>query len=224
MAKARTRRTMSHRRTRVKGDWVYRANVRTIPGITGTTDDTLGTYGVGIRTQSSGINNATVIWLYDSHDRMQYTASSTASAQLGRMSPAARAEGKKAVIRRTEGYFEIEPSSWALGNICRWGWRLGAFEQDPFTGLTSVNVGYGMWGRNPPSTADYWADVKNWVKEGRLNKAFNNEMASPSWVIPIHWHGKWTLRANEGWGFWIEGEVTNIRYDTWFRSFVSDEG
>lgn len=195
-----------------------------IPGITGTSADTLGTYGVGNRSQSTGVANATVLWLYDSHDRMQYTASGTVSAQLGRLPPAARAEGKRPVIHMTQGFFEVEPQSWAANGQLHWGWRLGAWEQDPFTGLVSLNVSYNMWGRNPPSTADYWADVGIHVREGRVYRAFNAEITAPSWVIPIFWKGRWRLRPNEGWGIYIEGETTNIRYDTWFRSLVSDEG
>jgi len=195
-----------------------------VPGITGTTSDTLGTYGVGNRSQSTGTGNATVLWLYDSHDHLQFMASSTATAQLARLPPAARAEGKRAVIRMTQGHFEIEPSAWALGNHLHWGWRLGVFEQDPFTGLASLNVLYNLWGRNPPATADYWADVGNWVREGRLYRAFNNEQTTPVFRVPVFWRGRRTLKPNEGWGIYIEGEETNIRYDTWFRTFVSDEG
>jgi len=223
------------RRRRPGGDWVYRGNAHQIVDDQNNPlgfPDNQGTYTSSAISMSSGAESSTVLWLYDSSQRMQHFVSTNAvqaagPATLGRLFPAARATGKRAQIVETEGYLFISPSSWAIGNLLSFGLRVGSWEQDPEGGLAVLQVSYSMYtdALTLGSDTSTWADWGNHVVEQRHAIGFNANVGAPVFKIPIRWRGKRSLRPEHGWGIYLEVEdqSVNVRIQPWLRSKVVDE-
>lgn len=234
---ARSRRRTSRRRSGPKPDWVYRGPVITPVDDTETAIGTSESAGLASYTQNvislaSGAAQAQVLILYDSQNRLATLAGTEPFAggqTFGALNRAARAAGKRPVMLATEGQMYIEPSTWAIGNVLAYGWRLGAWDQDPTTGLISLPAEYSMWqtvlGSNPMSSPDVWANSYNHVMEGRFWRGFNSNESN---VMPfrMRWRGRRTLRPNECWGIYLEVPTTAVtmRRQPWFRTLVQDEG
>lgn len=231
---ARSRRRSPRRRE--KADWVYRGPVAT------PVDDSdtpigdpktagLASYTQFVTTMNTGAINARFLVLYDSQNRLAHwagTSTGVGGSRYGVLNRAARSEGRRARILATEGSIYIEPSTWAIGNVMAFGWRLGAWDQDPQTGLISLPAGYSMTQNVTLSTQDapdVWANTYNWVREGRFFRGFNSN-ESNVFNLRIMWRGRRALRGNEAWGLYMEGAPTgvNVRLQPWLRTLVVDEG
>jgi len=224
------------RRPREKADWVYRGFVGNAydqfeEPFGDTEASGLPSYSQFVVSQSAGAESAGFLVLYDSQNRMAHlmgTATTTSGASYGMLPGAGRAEGKRAKILATEGVMFLEPSTWALGNVLSIGMRLGAWDQDPETGLVSLPAAYSMWSNVTGSVqtdVSLWANSYNHVLERRFWRGFNT---SESNIFPqrLRWRGRRTLRPNEAWGIYLEVPPTAvaIRRQSWFRSLVVDEG
>jgi len=218
-----------------KADWVYRGNAHTpIDPDTNPIGfpDFQGTYTSSAITLNSGVTNSTVLWCYDSSQRMQHYVSTNpvqavGPSTVGRLFPAARATGKRAKILATEGYLMVSPSTWSTGNVLTFGWRLGTWEQDPEGGLAVLQVSYSMYtdALSLGSDTTTWADWGNHVRDEREAKSFSSQTGAPIFRIPIRWRGRRSLRPEWGWGIYLEAEdqSVNMRVQPWLRSLVVDD-
>lgn len=229
----RSSRVRTPKRSRLRADWVYRANNRVLgTGVLG--NDTLGTYEPTVKTQNGGVAAASGNVLYDSKN---YIGTVTRGgigavinqASLGVIPTAARAAGKKPCMLAMEGVLYIEPQAWVLGNVMAVGVRLGVFEQD-LSGVFSIDVGYSMWRDETVfafSSPAHWADDKRrHAKEWRFFKAFGDASTTPLIVGHLRWRGRRYLEDYECFGLYTELGAAGIgvRMQYWCRTLVSDEG
>lgn len=210
---------------RKRADWVYRGPPTA--GFTGGAVEQahLASYTEVISTLNTGPANAQMRVLYDSVDRMAEVSYGNAGTTPQLLNRSRRAEGRNPLILATEFQLYMEPTTWSVGQLIALGWRLGAFEQDPGTGLLSINASYSMWvNGGPGEDPAAFANVKNWVKEGRFFLGFSTDVAAQR-NIHIRWRGRHRLRANEAWALYLESETTgvNLRTQPWGRALVVDE-
>lgn len=214
----------------VKADWVYRSNQFPVNDPAGgaiLSGDTLGTYEVNAFTVPSG--TAAGRWLYDSKNHLvglTRLAGAGGVPIFGSMLKAGRAEGSRPTILRTEGMIITTVSTWAVGSVKYYGWRIGDFEQVPDTGAMSLDASYSlMFNVNQTKPAD-WANQKNWVRERRHYQTFGDNTAGSAMHF-VSWSGRRTLREDRGWGIYMEVDnlvSSNIVWRLWLRSLVVDEG
>lgn len=219
---ARSRKARS-RAVRVRPDWVYRANLTTGASPLNASD-VLGTYDFGVKAISTGASNAQVLWLYDSRNRMGSNVLRQSSTTFGYLAGSARAEGTRPKVHAVEGLIYVEPSTWAAGNLMAMGFRIGAYEQDPYTGLASLDPDYTMWNTSAtqPQAAFYANDRSFNMWESRNFKSFGDN--GSIMVVRVRARLNWSLSANFGLGLYVEGELTsvNCRYQCWLRTLVTD--
>lgn len=218
---------------RRRADWVYRGPGVDIdaPGVLTGPDTDLASYHAVQTTFSVGVSNARFLVLYDSHDRLNTLQNYVAGAAAAYVAVGAeaRAEGRRARILATEGHIIMVPDTWAIGSTMSYGWRLGAFEQDPDTGLASLDADYSMFvnaAADPRIGPAKFADTKTWVREHHARRVFSTTNDQAIENIHFRWKGMRTLRANEAWGLYLEGQTgVDFRiHATWCRTLVSDEG
>lgn len=214
-----------------KADWVYRQHgIRTDTGVQ---VDSLGTYDEVQVILPSGVQNAQSHILYDSHVQIgMQTAAGTqtpAGTPIRYVNRAARAEGSRATILRTQGIIVVQPDGWVLGNVIALGWRIGAWEQDT-TGVFTLDAAYSMWVRQVATPFDppaMWANFHRLnAREGRVFREFNSTQVSPLFPVYINWRGRRRLDPKDCWGIYTEGAPTSIqiRQQFWLRTLVVDEG
>lgn len=229
MARSRRGRSVPRgTRRRRKGDWVYRGNQ--YPGFTGGAADpsVQASYTESVTSVLSGLANSRGLILYDSWNRMQHVM--TAGAGVPNLiSNAARVDGSKPCIMATEAWLAFIPDTWALGTVFTMGWRLGVFLQDPISGAVQVPASYSMWVDNSlADNASVWANDRQWVREGRTCRDFNNTQTAGIQTLSIRWRGRRYLRPDECWALYLEVPGTtqfagvSSRMMPWCRSFVSD--
>lgn len=220
---ARARRARQRRRT----DWVYRPNARLLGGGGSPLDgaDTSGTYEAQVRSLTTGITSAHVLWLVDAADR-DTSVYVTSNTRVSGLQKSAKPEGKRTRVRFVEGHIYFEPQTWAVGNIMAMGVRICALEQDYLTGNASVDPDMTMWlgtgSTLGASAASFYANDKQLcMYEQRMYKAFSANDQSIM-VMRIRARLNWALQAHHGLALWMEGETTgvNVRYQTWLRTLV----
>lgn len=220
MARSRRRRAPMVRKSRRRADWVYRHHAYTPIGGAA---DSLGTYAPRIITQVSGIATAQSHVLYDSQNWLATSGQGGINTNAV-LSRSGRAEGRNPTILATEGIIYVEPSTWAIGNLIAYGWRLGVWEQD-LTGVFSLDPQYSMWVESAPGpVCGQWANNgRNNAAERRIHYGFSDNQAFM--VLRVKWRGRRILKPNECWGIYTELESTsvNVRQQFWLRSLVEDE-
>lgn len=227
MARSRKRRSSQPKR---RFDWVYRGLAT--EGETWAESESLGlrSYGGPPSAANAGVANARALILYDSQNRLATLAGAgpLGGVGAGLLHRSARAEGRRPLIRATQGTIYFRASTWALGNVMAWGWRLGAFEQDPNTGLLSLDAAYGMW--TDAAGEPFWGDVNVFANEGRhvaerrYWRAFDSSKGSDS-SFDIRWSGRRALSPEHAWALYFEVHSTSVNMviQPWLRSLVADE-
>lgn len=221
--RSRSRQPMLRR----KLDWVYRPNYRqdSVQGFDAT--DLLGTYDPDLRTYLSGVANSGAWVLYDSQNRLINVMRGGSGSNLAAIMPnAARAEGRNTYIHSVRGTVYIEPTTWALGNLIAWGFRIGIFEQDPESGAMLFDPAYSMW-----VSAGGGITVANWANMGRQNLwerrvhfGFSDNQRFT--VMGVQCRVNRVLQPHECLGVYFEGESTsvNVRCQTWLRTLAAQPG
>lgn len=212
---------------RRKFDWVYRGKEWSDDGVVWTTNN--ATYSDDEVTVTAGAATAFVPILYDAQNYLQSrTGYSVAGGQFRQTNRAARAEGRKPLIKATEGVMLVRPSTWAIGNRLHFVWRIMIGEQDPESGSIVLNADYTAC--NPAVTVPF-TDVSGWrnqnvcLAEGFVWKSFGDN--GQTWLIPWRWRGKRTLGAEQGLFLYIEAQVGGSNINPILtcrgRTLVSDE-
>lgn len=220
---ARSRRRSSAKTARK--DWVYRPNLFAIAAPYNAID-AAGTYDIAVRGLTTGFATAQCLWLLDSANRRKTAPMMLSTAGGGIMAGSAMPEGKRTRVHAVEGMIYVEPSTWAVGNLMALGLRIGAYEQDPTSGLASVDADYTMWSAAINATkTSYYANDRGYNQwETRAFKSFGDN--GSIMIVRIRARLKYSLNAGYGLGLWVEGESTgvNVRYQTWLRTLVSADG
>jgi len=154
-------------------DWVYRGREYDDDGAAVT--PLSGTYmsaSIGI---SAGLSAAVNQVLLDSHNYGARVQGFTPAAGLWKSIPnAGRPDATEdQVVRGVDLWMNFRPSSWALGNIVRVGWRVMIAEQDMATGGAVLDSAYSMWAAPAGVPND---DIVTWAN-GRTNVAEGNFVA-----------------------------------------------
>lgn len=226
---ARSRRRTSRRR-RPRADWVFRGSGHGGNLTGGLLDDNLASYTPVVTSINVGSANARALILYDSQNTLTHPHSDATTGAMTFLPGAARAEGRNPTILAVVGQLYIEPSTWAAGQIQAYGIRIGAFEQDPQTGLLSLDPDYSMWNILAApvvsAQASTWANWKNWDYEHRTFRVFTTSNGNGGFQIPIRFRCRRRLKPWQCYAVYMEGENTsvNARIQPWFRTLVSDEG
>lgn len=224
MARSSRRRRTVTRRPRERADWVYRSNLRDEAGAV---VDAFGSYEPQEKTITPAEGGSGVLWLYDSNNRMQVAQNLPGVGNAPSMMPrAARAEGKKALIKWVQGVIFMRPSAWASGNSYRVAMRFGMFEQDQSDGTALFNGAYTLWGvtTNNQHMPAVFANDGMWQHERRVGQTFNDN--SQLWLQRFSFRVNRRLPPNFGYGCYIEtltGSV-NLIIQPWLRTLVVDEG
>lgn len=202
-------------------DWVYRPSVREQTVFNG--GDILGTYDENLYSQSSGVNFGDAHILYDSHNRIATVMRAGGSANFVGIPNAARAGGRGPLMHAVAGSIYVEPSTWAVGNLIAWGWRVGVFEQAPDTGQILLDPDYSMWavgpGLVPPAT---WANMQrmnSWERRRHFGFSDNQQF----FTLPVFTRVNRRLQDHECLAIYHEGESTsvNVRMQFWLRTLVT---
>lgn len=215
-----TRRTTSRRR---RGDWCYRPNYRsgTISGYTAT--DLLGSYDETLTAFTSGAASSGAKILYDSKNRLVQPMRGGSGALTAAMPGAARANQRGPLIHMVVGVVYCEPTTWALGNLIAWGWRVGIFEQHPVSGDILLDADYSMWVTGPDITYPAtWANMpRQNLWETRRHFGFSDNQRF--FTMPIMVRVNRRLQDHECLAIYTEGESTsvNTRHQYWLRTLVS---
>lgn len=208
---------------RPRMDWVYRPNVaaETIsPWVGG--NDLIGSYDENLFGESSGLNGASSRILYDSHNRIA-TVMRTGTGLSVPMANAARVSGRGPMMHRVQGIIYVEPTTWAIGNLIAWGWRIGVFEQDPGSGAIELDADYSMWTQSASAIpVASWANqrrVNLWERRVHYGFSDNATFTVQKLNVPL----KVRLQDHECLAIYTEGEATsvNVRVQYWLRTLVS---
>jgi len=216
---------------------VYRGNLG-IPGDEGepgdawSNDNSLASYFGNTTTMGSGRTNARAIILYDSHNRISTLAntwnSALGSATVAALSRSARAEGRKALCKRVQGQMLFRPSTWALGNIMSFGWRLGVFEQDSAVGSILLDAEYSMFDPSLEwsTSVAVWANDSGNIAERRYFKGFRSDDPAPGVMQSFDVRFKRSLPPNMCLALYMEGSSSSVSvtFQPWLRTLVHDEG
>lgn len=125
----------------------------------------------------------------------------------------------------TEGIVYVEPTTWALGSLIAWGFRIGIFEQDPMSGAIGLDPSYSMWATGPgsgdPNPATWANQGRTNIHERRIHYGFsdNATFTVQKFRVPI---GR-RLQDHECLAVYFEGENTSvdIRTQWWLRTLVT---
>lgn len=222
----RSRRMARPPRARRRADWVYRPHIR---DETGAIVDGGGSYEGSFTTLVAGIAGIQFRVLYDSFNYRSTQFPDIGGLNLGGalLGSSAKAEGRNPLILRVQGKFHYSPTTWAVGSQLLLGLRFGVFEQDPVSGLVSVDPTYAMLNGTATTQTNpaAWANTRNWVREWRTFQAFASNQA----VFQQYFDFKCrrALKPHECFGIWAEatsGVSTNAATQYWFRTLVADEG
>jgi len=236
MARSRRRRMSAQPRRRF--DWVYRSRVLGLLSGDSVEEGVaevqgLASYYGALVSLTSGPANARALIMYDSTNRLVQGYGTTNFAlgpHQGYTNRAARAEGRKALIRACEGTIIMRPSTWAAGNYAYYGWRLGVFKQDPDTGLLIVPSEYTMFDETwaPFGSTATWANTRGWVMERRIMRPFNPDNSSGYHHLTFRWSSRKgrALEPDECFAMYLESDTGSVTLTTepWCRTLVSDEG
>lgn len=225
------------RRPRQRFDWVYRGLIG-VPGDEGEPGDgwfntaSLASYHSLATTITAGRTGATAIILYDSVNRLSTLANTwnnaLGSATVGALSRAARAEGRKALVKRVQGQVLFRPSSWALGNVMTFGWRLGVYEQDSAVGSLLLDAEYSIFDNTLEWSTHIavWANDHGNIAERRYFKGFRSDDPAPGIMVPFDIRFRRSLPPNMCLALYMEVGTSsvNITHQPWLRTLVHDEG
>lgn len=224
---ARSRRPAKRRSFQRKGpkaDWVYRGDVHDSAG--GLVEN-FGTYVPGAAfTQTPGLANGTIHWLYDSANYRQFSVGAGGVNTGFRFPSPYRAEGRNPLILRVQGWIAVNPSVWAVGSVYWLGMRFGVFTQSAQTGNGIFPAGYSLWSypTNDLQAPPVYANTRTWVRELRHVEHFNDNSQRKNFRINIKLRRR--LLPDQGFGVYTEtadGSV-NIGVLMALRSLVVDEG
>lgn len=217
---------MSRRRAAPRGprkDWVYRPTYQgsDVEGMSAT--DLLGSYDQQVFGSTSGLTGSSSRILYDSHNRIinVMRGALTGGLTIG-MPNAARAAGRGPTCHLVQGVIYVEPTTWAIGNLISWGWRLGVFEQDPLSGAIELDPGYSMWVTTEAINPATWANMGRqnlWEKRLFYGFSDNSRFTTVRMNVPI----KVRLQDHECLALYYEGEGTSVdvRTQYWLRTLVT---
>jgi len=211
---------------RKRPDWVYRANSEQSISPFLTTDG-LGTYEPFIDSLTAGQETSMAKVLYDSQSylRSMGRVTGTSFSSLG---GAGRASGRKATIHAVRGFINVQPTTWALGQVAALRWRILAGEQLMDSGAIILDVAYTAWSNvaGLGLTPAYFRNQSRCLAEGTLMKAFGTSNDATMWNFPVRWRGRWSLREEDALFLYLEGAETavNARVQFWCSTLVSDEG
>jgi len=206
---------------------VYRddGGALSVAGSTVFAADDLGTYTPNFSALTA-TDQAGLI-LYDSKNYLRTMTHGGVGGGFGAISGASRAAGKRAAIHMTTGILLVELSSWALSREMRLGLRIGVFEQDPGSGLISVEPGYSMFVNTGDTAVNSWANAQRRNRwERRVYRGFSSSNEGGLITIPVMARGAVRLDDNECWALYLEVEdgSQNMNITPWLRTLVSDEG
>jgi len=209
-----------------KADWVYRDDSQRNANPFDASDG-LGSYSQVYSTLTAGQTTAQAVVLYDSSSYLRSVTSVNAITQLGLLGGEARAAGRRATVHAVEGHLNVIPSTWAVGSVIRFGWRILAGEQEPDDGGIILDIDYTMWlGQATASggrTAAHYRNQTRCLAEGRLERAFSTSNDQAMSNVRIAWKDRWRLREEEGLFLFLESEGSgvNVRWNPWLRTLVS---
>lgn len=224
MARSRRRATSRPRRAftgrRPRPDWVYRSNAIRSDG----TADLLGTYKWPTFSVTSGKANASILMLYDSQNYLRQPVNTLTGSFF--LAQSGRAEGAKPLCLRVQGQIYSRPSTWALGNVLAYGLRILVVEQDPETGLGTIDADFGMWQPTVAGKEGTWRNPQQIVWEKRYWRSYSSNETSPSLILPIDVRMRRRLKSNEALALYMETADTSVTavFQMWLRTLVVDEG
>jgi len=186
VAKGRRR---SFKKPRKRFDWVYRPREYDSEGASVSLN---GGYMSGAITLAGGAASASALILYDSQN---YTSQSLmmnpATGTRTFINRAGRAEGRGPLIKAVDGYLLVTVSSWAIGSLMDWGWRILVAEQDEDDGGAVLDADYSLL--TPPAAVQDANDVAVWANERyNLREGYVRRQSvdqSGPFVMPIRWRG-----------------------------------
>lgn len=213
---------------RRKLDWVYRGEEYLDDGTRMTFP--LPSYTTREITVTTGLAGAQSPVLYDSHNRrFALTGFDTAAGQTHQLVQAARAEGRKALIRKVEGVCHMRPSVWAVGSAFWMMWAIMTAEQDLETGFPLLPTEFQLL--NPSTTSPLWdvATHRNnkriWAT-GEVSELFTSNDAL--FTFRPRWSGKRALGPEEALYLYCEAHAaagfSNPICRFHMRTLVADEG
>jgi len=210
------------RSARPRADWVYRGNHVDAEG---SQDNGLSTYSPYIKSVTQGESAGHI--LYDSKNFLRDIGGNSYI-----MNQTGRAAGKRPKMVRVMGQMTWVAGSWSPGDEIQFGLRIGVFQQDSSDGFIQVDASYTMMGGgggivNDP---DIWANqprANRWEWRNYQYFATGNESSRKSVFINANMRGV-TLSDDECLALYVENgvaaSVTSLRYITWLRTLVIDEG
>lgn len=208
-------------RRRAKGDWVYRGDMHDSAG---GLQDAFGTYcpGAGY-SLFAGLAEKAAHILYDSSNYRAYAAASGLPVIMPGFH---RAEGKRPLMLRVQGWTSLTPSTWAVGSFYFFSMAIMIAEQNATTGNIQLDPGWSMWSYNVVDTlcaARYMNDPKV-LNVRRLVQHFNDN----SLRVNINTNVKLRRRLDANQCLALVTETsdgsTGVTVVHALRTFVVDEG
>lgn len=207
---------------RPKADWVYRSDAYRSDG--GSDDD--GTYDRNPVTIATGISASDALVLYDSKRYMSQGLRGSTYVPTYYLPSAARSEGQRPRILRTQGHLRLTTSVWAVGSLLSFGFRIAVFEQDMLTGAALADANYGMFQGGGNTQAADWANHRRQnLFERRFYRAFSSDIPNV-WNVFFNVPLRVRLDAGEGLFLYLETDASAVStiVTTWCRTLVVDEG
>ncbi len=156
---ARSRRP-AMKRKRVPKDWV-------------TNPLTYVSANVSLASGIAGVAVQPLTFSQNAQRQVAFGSTSVAPALGEWMHGAAFPERGNQQVFAVSGVIQVEPSSWALGNFIRFGWRLAVFDMDPVTAGAGLNTGYSMFAASAGTLAYQHANT-GFLAEGRIYQGFGD--------------------------------------------------
>lgn len=117
-------------------------------------------------------------------------------------------EIRRQVVYAVDGHVSYYPSTWALGNEFRWGWRIIIAKMEPFLGAAILDTAYSMWvSTNVNNHIAQWRNTSNVLAEGRWYKAFGDASSAGGFQAFPRWRSSRgrALANDEGLFLFLEG-------------------
>lgn len=207
-----------------KADWVYRGDIH--DGAGGVIDS-FGSYVPGLGfVQAAGSPQATIHWLYDSSLYRKFATSVGGNVPLV-MPPAMRAEGRKPLILRVQGWMSVLPTAWVAGTVVFLGMRFGVWDQSPNTGNGIFQANYNMWDNalNDNAAPATFANFGNYVREFRKSWSFDIGQTASRVNFTFNFACRRAMLPHQGFGIYTElapgSTACSIVHA--FRTLVVDE-
>lgn len=116
---------------------------------------------------------------------------------------------KRMWARAVHGHINLEPTTWAAGNIMRAGFRLTVQDMDHETTAMTVEEGYTMWvGPSADGDDAYVFADEPFLWERRIEKYYASSSDNAHFAFNFRWRGRKLIEPNKALFLYCEAPST----------------